>query len=138
MSKRYSLQLKAEEPFFDDHGRARIIPAKIVSFQEGRFITSDAETATQIRESLAFKQGKILEITDQQREMFMPATQKTVRGPISAGSLHAEAGRTEEQTRTKGITFCDYPGCTREFKDDFSGHKVNAHKRSHRKALQEI
>jgi hypothetical protein len=136
MSKRYSLHVASERPYFDPNGVGHIVPAKIISFEGGVYITSDEQVIEAIRKSNAYRQKKIIEITDADRGAFRPQPeQKTIRGPIGAAVLQKEAGVTPTQepglSMLSPSTTCDI--CGKEFKDDLGGKRVRLHKISHRR-----
>jgi hypothetical protein len=139
MSKRLSLHLQPETPYFDANGLAHITPARIVTFQEGRYVTEDEKVAELIRQSGPFKRHEIAEITDKEKDIFIPPAQKTHRGAISTLSLHEEAGNKQELAALslkEAVAVCDFPGCGKEFSGIRAKSALALHKVSHRKALR--
>ena len=130
--KSYLLHLKEEGKEIVDGG-ARTVPCKMVKFVDGIYQTSDEEEIKMIRDSGDYKHRKIFEITG---EELLGPKQPVIRGPINSSHLEKEMGIKREESKVmlaEGITKCDFPGCTKEFTQDFAGRKARMHKLSHRK-----
>lgn len=134
-SNRYSLQIKPEGKSFKGE-EVVTWRAEMVSFEGGVFKTDDQEMADAIRNTDAFKKGRVFELKVGEEE---PVAQKskTVRGAISSGTLKEEAGvRAESEKlsfKEKKVTKCDVPGCGKTFENDFYGRKLRMHKLQHRR-----
>lgn len=122
---------KGEEPF--------VIPAEIAEFQDCMYVTSDPEVIEIIRNTDAFKQHRVIEITDEDRKnvSMSPPTQQTIRGAVSSKDFSKELG-AETNFRKKmrleeGITQCEI--CEKIFKNDKQGRRLKMHKVSHRDSV---
>lgn len=137
-SKRYSIQVAPEKPFFDANHVGHIIPAKIMSFDNGYLKTADPEVIGFIRGCSDFQAGKIIEITDADRDMFRPKSEQgVVRGPVSSASIQAEAGVKEPAhpiSMLKKTTRCD--SCGKEFQNDVGGKALRLHRLWHRRKAE--
>jgi len=134
MSRRFSIQVVPEKKGFDSFGVLSTIPARIISFEDGRYTTDDPAIIEAIRKSSSYKTKKIIEITEADRDAFRPKPeQQTIRGPISTASIQAEAGvKPDEKTAGLRVT-SSCKVCGKEFKDDLGGKRVRLHEISHRR-----
>jgi len=129
-SNRYSLHLTPERKGFNPIGEIEVIPAKLVAFEGGVFKTEDPEEAEKIRNSDAFKKGRIFELKIGE-EPPAPSKAQVVRGSISSATLKGEMGSepTEEKSQIKlaeqGTTYC--AKCDKYFQEDFHGRKLRMH-----------
>lgn len=145
-NRAYLLQVKPERKYF--RGEVlEVMPAKLIEFAGGRYSTDDPEEIKLIRDSKAFRKGRVREagrseegITGTPKkhtEEIKQKEQSTVRGMITADRLHAEAGlnvKPEGMARlAEKSTKCDFPGCGKIFEDDPHGKKLRMHQMSHRK-----
>lgn len=131
-NNRYSLQIKEEKPYFDDGGRAHIIPAKIVTFENCVYEASDPEEIRLIRASRAYRRKDIFELKEGERPE--ERQQQASRGVIDTNVLNKEAGaaQTEEHpiTLRESAYACDVKGCTASFdnKRSLHMHKMGKHR----------
>ena len=123
-SLNYTIQIQPEKKGFDGEVPF-ILPARLIRFVGGHFVTEDEETIKLIRGSKPYRRGKITEAD--KREVI---EQATVRGPITSASMRKEAGVEEKPQamamQEKGTRVC--PHCDYVATDDFSGRKMQGHK----------
>lgn len=137
-SNRYSLQIKPEGK--QVRGNEVIpIPAVLVAFEGGTYSTSDQEEIDVIRNTEAFKAGRVFEVPVGERPP-KPELPSYSRGAIDTKSIHEEAGVDEPEEpglslKEKGISKCTE--CPAEFTDDYNGRKLHGHMISHRRELRE-
>lgn len=138
-SNRYSLQIKAEGK--QVMGNDVIpIPAVLVDFQGGTYSTDDQERIDAIRNTEAFKAGRVFEMPVGEKPP-RPEPASYVRGAVDTKSIHEEAGVKEPEDpglslKEKGISKC--LECPAEFTEDYSGRKLHGHMISHRRKLKEV
>lgn len=132
-NNRYSMQIKAERPYFDNDGIARIIPAKVIRFENCTYVTSDPEEIRLIRESDAYKRGEVFEPSKDARPS---KPQQASRGVIDTDRFKEEAGgktvRPEGAITLKESSHvCDVAGCEASFNNAKSlhMHKMGKHRK---------
>lgn len=131
-NNRYSLQINPERPYFDDGGRAHIIPAKIVTFENCVYEASNPEEIRLIRASKAYRRKDIFELKEGEKPE--EKAQQAKRGVVDTNVLNEEAGvpQTEEQAITlrESAHACDHEGCTASFdnKKSLHMHKMGKHR----------
>lgn len=130
-NNRYSLQIKEEKPYFDDGGRAHIIPAKIVTFENCAYETSDPDEIRLIRASRAYRRRDIFELKE--GEKTQEQQQRASRGVIDTNVLNKEAGAAQSEkavTLRESFHACDVEGCTASFdnKKSLHMHKMGKHR----------
>ncbi len=130
------LHLVAENKHLSREGYVETLSAKMVKFDRGLYSTSDPDIIARIRETSAFKTGKVFEVTPEDRRAMNRAPQ-TTRGPIGVGTLKGEMAKPgavfgEEETAAGSTTKCDE--CGKEFNDDLTGKKLRLHVMAHRRA----
>lgn len=108
-----------------------IMPAKLVEFDMGRYVTSDEEIIRKIRESNAYKRNEIREITDNDKDavnLAVEQRQNVVRGAITTQTLSKETGVEEkkEPVSLKEMT-TQCPECGKVFTNDPHKRKVGMH-----------
>lgn len=144
------LHIKAEDYKIITGGKIQPVPAKLITFVDGQYVTSDKEEIDLIKKTRAFEKGKIfileeaLETANPVPEVPVlptvpaaPPRQRTVRGPVSSKTLESEMGTKPRQepvkVSEKGITECY---CGVSFRDDFHGRRLRAHQLTHRKGMK--
>jgi hypothetical protein len=137
MSRRYSLQIAPEKPFFDANHVGHVIPARVISFENGRYSTTDPVVIEAIRNSNSYKQKMIVEVTEADRDMFrLKSEQRVLRGPVGTASLRGEPDAVHPVTAKPADKYrskCDVPGCGKEFKNDIGGKALRLHMMWHRR-----
>lgn len=130
-NNRYSLQIKEEKPYFDDSGRAHIIPAKIVTFENCAYETSDPDEIRLIRASRAYRKRDIFELKEGEKPQEQP--QQATRGVVDTNVLNKEAGAAQAEqpiTLREHAHACDVEGCIASFdnKRSLHMHKMGKHR----------
>ncbi len=128
------LHLVPENKHLSREGYVETLPAKMVKFDKGLYSTADPDTIARIRETNAFKTGKVFEVTSEDRRAMNRSPQNT-RGPIGVGTLKGETAKPADEpgkAGEPGVTKCDE--CGKEFKDDLTGKKLRLHVMAHRRA----
>jgi hypothetical protein len=133
-SNRYSLQIEPEGTK-DLGGKVVPIPAVVIAFEGGTYSTSDPKRIEAIRETEAFKAGRVFQLAmgEEAPKQKLP---DYIRGAISTKSIHKEADVEEPadpamSLKEKGISKC--LECPKEFTEDYSGAKLRGHMISHRR-----
>lgn len=130
-NNRYSLQIKEEQPYFDDRGRAHTIQAKIVAFENCVYETSDPDEIRLIRASRAYRRRDIFELKEGEKPQ--EQKQQATRGVIDTNILNKEAGAAQAEqpvTLRESAYACDVEGCTASFdnKRSLHMHKMGKHR----------
>lgn len=143
VSRAHLLHLKSEQKGFTAHGVAEVVQAKMARFENGIYKTSDEEEIGLIRNTPAYKNKRVFEVTRADEEALRkPVVEsKVVRGAITSEGLKKEAGiesttiapGLKMESKKSGITKCDVSGCGKIFQDDFTGARLRMHKVSHRR-----
>lgn len=137
MSKeaRLQIQFKPEKKGFNEFNQVETMPWEPIVFMDGRFTTDNPEKIAFLRNSSAVKQGRVIEVTeeDKQNVSMNPPQQKTTRGPVTSTDLKEEAGFKEEKSpgvtmQEIGTVYCDVSGCDYCAERDFRGNKLRMHK----------
>lgn len=137
MSKeaRLKIQYKPERKAFNPYGQVDTIPWEPIVFEDGRFSTDDEDKIGFLLKTQAFKQGRVIEVTaeDKANISLNPPKQKTIRGAVGTTDLHTEAGF--EDKAPSGLSVeevaahrCDFPGCNYIAENDTRGNKMRMHK----------
>lgn len=129
--RRKLLHIKPEKKVFRGE-ILEIMPAKLIAFDMGQYVTSDAEEIRKIRESKAYERREIKEITENDKDAVNLAVQqqRVIRGTITAQSLAQEAGIEEKKepvSLKEATTQC--PECGKIFTNDLHKRKVGMHMR---------
>lgn len=136
MSKeaRLQIQFKPEQKAFNRFGQVEVIPWDPIVFADGRFKTDDPEKIKFLRNSSAFKQKRVIEVTEEDKQnISMHPPQKTTRGALSSKDLKDEGKFKEEEKpgvtmQEIGTVYCDVPDCKYFAERDFRGNKLRMHK----------
>lgn len=136
MSKdaRLQIQYRPERKGFNEFNQVEVIPWEPIVFADGRFTTDDPEKIKFLRNTSAFRQNRIIEVTEEDKQsVSMTPPQQTTRGPLSSGDLKKEAGFKDTappgtKMQEVGTVYCDVPGCEYFADRDFRGNKIRMHK----------
>jgi|Deesub1362A_J573_1020465.scaffolds.fasta_scaffold00107_95 predicted HNH restriction endonuclease len=140
---RYMIVIRPESLSLSPDGRIIQVPAKIAKFENGVYVTSNPEEIKAIRNSIAYKEGVIFEISEVDRKIVEASInakkQKTIRGSINTQTIAQEAEVPEETVRAEklrnpkvkleekkaGPFVCDV--CKKEFSSEMAlrGHKIS-------------
>ena len=139
---RFTMQIEPEKPGIhpDSSGMIKPIPANVIRFEGGKYLTDDPKVIGLIKATPAFKRHEVFTLTEEKaaEEKAKPPAKKTVRGSIDSKSLEKEAGvqdspEMQAALKEKGVTHCDFPKCKAVFENDFTGKRLRMHKLSHRR-----
>lgn len=124
----------------------KVEPAKIIAFEEGQYSTSVESEIEAIKSSMAFRQGKIFEITDKDKMAVLEKVERPPahRGVLTSQHISKEAGREVVEAQERGATTLSdtvaCPHCSAIFpafpKTKLRMHILGKHRREPRLATE--
>lgn len=136
--KELKLKVKSEELIVVD-GKYTRLPSKYIEFQGGHFETNDKELIERIKNTPAFKNGEVLELTEKDRKIIEQGLKSdkpaNIRGAVTSVNLNSESEpikMKEKEPEIDGEFKCDICGKVLKSKSGLNLHMI-----SHRKDMQE-
>jgi hypothetical protein len=125
----------------------KVEPAKIIAFEEGQYTTSVESEIEAIKSSMAFRQGKIFELTDKDKMAVLTKPERPVahRGVLTTQHISKEAGGEITEPQERGMAtlgeMIKCPHCEvmlpRFPANKMKGHIMGAHRRKTRLTEEE-